>query len=327
MTVKTNGSEPTQIQMFDLPDEVDNSNYSVKSDSLAQAILGKHIKIVYKRVFEGLLSQIKSVNIREFIEMDKPLLVNLSPAEYKAMFPRDSRIETIFKEAARYYSKNTTLEIPNDDDPDNPVFINVVDKAHILPSGEIEVLFTRSILPHLDEVKDRLLVLDIRDFAALSSKYSQKLFELFTSWKDTINTQVSVEKLKQILSVPDSYSTSRFCSLALDVAINEINEETSLIVSYEKKKGNRGKAIKYLVFTIYEKQDDNPSLSLEGLEENSKFPGLINTFKTSGIKDEVFFTVAEIRRDQEKPKPTNQESMNAYFRKVIEIAKRSDTMP
>jgi hypothetical protein len=316
-----------QTSLFDLPD-FDQGVYSIKSDNLAQAVLGRNIKTTLKRAFEGVLTKIKDVDIEAFIQEDKPLRIRLSQREYTRMFPYDPKVPDIFEEAALYYTKNTTLEVPQLDNPDKVEYVNVVDKAKVLDDGDLEILFTRSILPHLQDVKARILVLDIKDFSKLRSPYTQKLFEMYSSWKGTaVVTRVSVDALRKVLNTPPSYNTARLRKQIIDKGNDEINEETSLYVTYEMVKGETGKAIKYFDFTVIDKnsqQDDLIEGEYQVIEETDEITDvLVNNFAEQGVSDEIFEAIVELRR--QKNKPVLQVSVDAFIRSAMKIARQEET--
>lgn len=317
-----------QTSLFDLPD-FDQGVYSIKSDNLAQAVLGRNIKTTLKRAFEGVLTKIKDVDIEAFIQEDKPLRIRLSQREYTRMFPYDPKVSDIFEEAALYYTKNTTLEVPQLDNPDKVEYVNVVDKAKVLDDGDLEILFTRSILPHLQDVKARILVLDIKDFSKLRSPYTQKLFEMYSSWKGTaVVTRVSVDALRKVLNTPPSYNTARLRKQIIDKGNDEINEETSLYVTYEVVKGETGKAIKYFDFTVIDKnnrQDDLIEGEWQVVEDTDDEIAdvLVNNFSEQGVSDEIFEAIVELRRL--KNKPVLQVSVDAFIRSAMKIARQEET--
>jgi plasmid replication initiation protein len=308
---------------FDLP-EFNDSNYSVKSDALAYAALGCKVKTVHKRTFEGLLSKINLVDVDDFIRNDKPLWVSLSILEYKMMFPRDSRVVGIFKSAVAYYSKNSTVEVWEDGNyKAEPTYINVVDTARIAANGSIEFLFTRGIMPHLRDAQARFLVLDIREYSKLSSKYAQKMYEIISDWMalGLAANQIEIIAIRKILSVPVSYNNVRFMNLLLDVAINEINEKTQVIVAYTPVKGDFGKAFEFLSFTTTLKEiplEEGEPEQLDILDEG------VNLYEDFGVTDAQFKTIVKMRVD--KKRPVFQESLNEYFQVMVNISAAPDTL-
>lgn len=316
--------ENTQ-QTFDLPEFVNNQNYSVKSDALAMAALGSNVKASYKRVFEGWLSQVKWVDIEDFIEKDKPLIVILTVPDYNRMFPRDPKILDVFDGAIKYYTKNTSVEVwPDNNFKGSPKYINVIDTAEMLDDGSIKVMFTRGILPHLKSVRDRILVLDLRYYSKLSSKYSQKLYEIFCDVKNkkVITYRLELEGLRKILSISETYSNSRLRLYILEPALNEINEKTDIHSEFELIKAEKGKAFKYVDFIVYTKEEYT-KLELEDKRKSESLEDAVNQYKKLGVSDDQFLAILQLRKD--KGKPVYQESMNAYFGIMVSIANDEST--
>lgn len=313
-----------QVEMFD-DTGFNNEKYSVKSDILAVALLGDGIKPTYKRCFEGLLTKIKGIDVEAFILEDKPLRVRLSPQEYNLMFPLNAKgVADVFENSAIYYSKNTTLAVPQEDDPTKLEYINVVDSAKVVSSGELEVLFTRSILPHLSDVKRRLLIIDITQFGLLTSKYSQKLYETFSSWMSKADMhRASIDFLRKVLNVPDGYSDYKFRTQLLNGALSEINRKTKMQVSYESEKGSRGKAIKYLTFVLGVKDDVSSQVDLLFTDDAEDV--LVNGFSADGILDPMFFNI--VNRRKSLGKPVDQAAIDAYIGKLVGISKKPESLP
>lgn len=303
---------------------LNDEKMSIKSDILATALLGDNIKPVHKRCFEGVLTNIKSFDIKAYEKEDRPLRIRLSPRQYNTLFPKESSgTKKAFEGAARYYSQNTTLVIPQEDSPGEFEYINVVDSAKVLPTGELEILFTRSILPHLSDVRARYLLMDVTQLGVLSSKYSQKLFETYTSWllKGDIH-RVQISDLRIMLKVPKGYSDYKFRTNILDRSNNEINEKTKMQVTYEGEKGAKGKAIQILTFVISAKSEDKMVPSQEGLELEE---GLVNNFQEEGIDNKYFEGVVALR--DRHGKPTDQAGIDSYVEKLVAISKKEGMLP
>ena len=306
------------------PVELNDNNFSVKSDALANAALGAKISPNIKRCFEGLLSKISCIDLDEFIEKDKPLRVRLTQSEYRKTFPKAKNVSDVFKKAKNYYGKNCQVEIWKDGE-NEPELINVVDTAKILNNGTLEMLFTRGIMPHLKEVQGRFLILNISEFSNLSSKYSQKLYELSSAWagNDCLYTRVEIDTLKKILSVPDSYNTFRFNKQILTPSTKEVSEKTTHKISFTLEKGDTGKSYKYIDFRVEVEQKDSDEAS--GIEGESKQEAVaVNKWKDKGVTDLQYQTIIELR--VQKKKPVFQGSMDEFFKVLEGISEEETTL-
>ena len=94
------------------------------------------------------------------------------------------------------------------------------------------------------------------DYLNLRSSYSQILYELFMSYKNyerryNKQVEVSVESLKRTLNIENTKTYNNFSDfnkLLLKKSINEINNSTSLEVTYRTKR--KGRKIDSILFTI-----------------------------------------------------------------------------
>jgi plasmid replication initiation protein len=306
-----------------LPAELDDMNFSVKSDALANAALGAKISPNIKRCFEGLLSKISCLDLDEFIAKDKPLKVLLSQSEYRRIFPKAKNVSDTFRKAKSYYVKKCQVEIWNENS-EEPDIINVVDTARILKDGSLEMLFTRGIMPHLKEVQGRFLILNISEFSKLSSKYSQKLYELSSAWAGNgcLYTRVEIDVLKKIMSVPSSYNTFRFHKQIITPSAEEISGKTPHKISFTLEKGATGKSYKYIDFKI--EVEKTKSEEDKGAEEAQTEVVTINNWKEKGVTDLQYQTIVELR--VQKNKPVFQGSMDEFFKVLEEISKQETTL-
>ncbi len=116
-------------------------------------------------------------------------------------------------------------------------------------SGDIKIRFDKSITPYLYSITNRFTCYKISEILPFKSKYSICLYELFLSHAYEKTFTISVDELRWRLAVDkDDYydDFSRLKNKIIVPAINEINELTSLSVSFEK----RGKPVKDLFFII-----------------------------------------------------------------------------
>lgn len=309
---------------FDIP-EFDNTSYSVKSDSFAMSVLNAGIKPSYKRCFEGLLSKVTRMDVNDYIVNDKPLRVSLSPSEYNARFPRDANIRNTFRETAKFYQKNSHLEVIDPEDQDGEEkYINIVDTASIKPNGDLEILFTRGVLPHLNDAKSRLLIMDIDQFGKLGGKYAQKLFEVFSGWsknnKDVIfQTKAEIDWFRKTLRVPSTYNFTNFKNSIFDSGIEEIHEKTDMRVEYSIIK--EGRKNKYFNISVSWFDETVAVQNKVDVEEGSS--EVVNHFADKGFDDVMFQDLLDRRK--QLGQPHDQAGMNAACRTLLRIANEPGT--
>lgn len=87
----------------------------------------------------------------------------------------------------------------------------------------------------------------------LTSQYSQRLYEQCSRWKDTKWFTLHLDKLKEILNIPDGYHITEIKRSVLEVAKKELYSKTELSFTYKEKK--EGKKIVAFDFTVFMNAD------------------------------------------------------------------------
>lgn len=116
-------------------------------------------------------------------------------------------------------------------------------------TGEIELSFDPKLKPYLLELQGRFVKADIRHIFKLSSEYSKRIYTIFKQWEKLGKYEVSVSEWQKVLEVPKSMMIyNRFKEKVLEVAKNQINENTDLIVDFKEIK--TGRKVTGLLWTI-----------------------------------------------------------------------------
>lgn len=74
---------------------------------------------------------------------------------------------------------------------------------------------------------------DIKYTLAMKSVYSKRLYPMLLEWKNTGKRFDNYEELKEKLQIPPSYKANMLKTRIIDVAVEEINQITDLIISYD----------------------------------------------------------------------------------------------
>jgi plasmid replication initiation protein len=115
--------------------------------------------------------------------------------------------------------------------------------------GEIELCFDPKLKPYLLELQGRFVKADIRYIFKLSSEYSKRIYTMFKQWEKLGKYEVSVEEWQKLLEVPKSMlNYADFKRKVLEVAKNQINENTDLLVDFKEIK--TGRKVTGLLWTI-----------------------------------------------------------------------------
>lgn len=94
-------------------------------------------------------------------------------------------------------------------------------------------------------LQDNFTLLSYIDFISLSTAYSQKLYRLLSSWKNTGKQTIPLEDLHFTLETPLSLQNNfgDFRRRVMDKAMPEINEKTQLNVDWKPKSRNGRKVV------------------------------------------------------------------------------------
>lgn len=116
-------------------------------------------------------------------------------------------------------------------------------------TGEIELSFDPKLKPYLLELQGRFVKADIRHVFKLSSEYSKRIYTIFKQWEKLGKYEIQVVDWQKVLEVPKSMlNYADFKRKVLEIAKNQINENTDLIVDYKEVK--TGRKVTGLIWTI-----------------------------------------------------------------------------
>ena len=122
-------------------------------------------------------------------------------------------------------------------------------------SGIVFLRFTQDIVPLITRLEENFTKYELEQVSRLTSSYAIRLYELLIQWRSAGKTPVfDLSIFRQQLGVePHQYKTmSNFKTYVLDFALNQINELTDIIASYEQHKN--GRVISGFSFTFTTKQ-------------------------------------------------------------------------
>lgn len=117
--------------------------------------------------------------------------------------------------------------------------------------GRIRVGITQALKPVLTGLKEQYTLMDLATCGKLGSGYAMRLYELLKSKQKLKHFLISIEELREILSVTNGKFPrfSAFNKYLLQPAINQIEKRTDLKIRYGK--GNpRGRKWTHIAFEI-----------------------------------------------------------------------------
>jgi plasmid replication initiation protein len=218
-------------------DITDNS--VTKSNALSRAYY--RFGLTEKRCMEALISKLnplRSDNIQdiELRAMDYAKVYGVS--EKNAYEQLSSAVDTLLNHV-----------ITVNESPTRIVKLTLTARAvYEQKAGKITVMFNPLVVPHLIGLREKFSSYPLKTVVNFSSSYTWRLYELLVSWaqkkEDTGGVfagwfTVSVEELRQMLGVPESYVWGMFERKVLDVATAELLEKANIQLKITRQKTSR----------------------------------------------------------------------------------------
>lgn len=133
--------------------------------------------------------------------------------------------------------------------------------------GAIEIVFTPAVvqgISRIDGVKEFFTQYLLTQTSQLKSVYSTRLYELLIQWRSTGETPiVNLQDFRAQLGIDENQYKlmSDFKKRVLDLAVNDINEQTDIKVSYQQHKN--GRLISGFSFSFKQKKLASQSIKTE----------------------------------------------------------------
>ncbi len=162
--------------------------------------------------------------------------------------------------AAKHFMK-LSIELPVLDEEMAMRSINLVQSMEVDPDqGVLVATFTQMALPYVSRLTDNFTVGAVDELMSLKSANTHPWYWLMKSWAFRSPVTVSVSRLREMTTEPDSYQQyADFRNKVLRPSIEELNELSFNITYYENRKG---RAVDSLRFTIGSKPAIAPGAQL-----------------------------------------------------------------
>ena len=114
--------------------------------------------------------------------------------------------------------------------------------AHSKSGSYVSFVLSDDVIPMITELEHNFTSYDIKQVAQLDSNYAIRLYEFLIKWRSVGRTPaVALQEFRQILGLSDG-SYKKMCDFklrVLDLAVNQINKHTDILVSYEQHREGR----------------------------------------------------------------------------------------
>ena len=119
--------------------------------------------------------------------------------------------------------------------------------------GMVSLKFSPDIKPYLSQLNGMFTRYQLAHVARLKSPYSIRLYELLSQWRSTGERVIELGELRSLLELEDKYE--KFNDLkkrVIQPAINELNRQTDLDITFDTQR--EGRSIARLLFLFTAKQ-------------------------------------------------------------------------
>ncbi|MGS4869509.1 replication initiation protein RepM, partial [Acinetobacter baumannii] len=114
--------------------------------------------------------------------------------------------------------------------------------AYVDSAGIVELTFAPDVIPLITQLEKSFTAYQLKQISSLTSKYAIRLYELLIQWRSVGKTpmfDIDDFRFKLGLAEGDYTKMANFKVRVLDAALNQINELTDIIASYEQHKVGR----------------------------------------------------------------------------------------
>ncbi len=179
------------------------------------------------------------------INSNDPLTISdkfeLSAKDFAVMFDVDekSAYEKLIEVAENLYKRELIIERPdNETDKLKTRWISSI--RYQSKAGKVVLRFAQDLLPYLSELKNQFTRYDLADISGMTSIYGIRLYELLMQWQSTGKRDISIEWLKQIFEIENSYDSIKDLKVrVIEPAVANVNQHSNISVTHTYKKTGR----------------------------------------------------------------------------------------
>ena len=218
-------------------------NNVTKSHALSRAYY--RFSLVEKRIMEGLISKLHPLRAD-----NNTSLIELQASEYAKAFSVSKEAAYRDLQRAAFSLMRTVIRAEENNGVSEIVEFTLMTQARYRKTeGLIKCKFNPDILPHLLGLREKFSSYPLKKVVDFQSSYTWRFYEILVSWarpKNQTNGRFagwikkqSVDELREMLGVPESYKWNMFETRVLQVATQELKEKSEIIVFIEKIKTSR----------------------------------------------------------------------------------------
>lgn len=216
-----------------------------QSNSLIEAAYD--LSLVEKRLLVFCIAQIKQGSI---ITSETDFAIHYSDFNRTFKLTGKSSYENIRAGANRLYERSITIKLTPDGNPRNITKFRWITSVTVNDDDAcVMIRFNEPVLPYIHELERRFTTYNLEEVSNLSTHHAIRIYEFMSQWKKPRKFRLSLDELKERLELTGKYKEPRdIRRFVIEPAVDQINESTSLNVSFDMLK--TGRKVTHVDFSI-----------------------------------------------------------------------------
>jgi plasmid replication initiation protein len=234
-------------------------------------------------VVEQRLMLLAIVGVRETeLGITPETLLTVRAEDYARHFGvnRDTAYELLKDSVETLFNRRATVDVYDKrKDKMRPMTVRwVTAMAYEEGEGAVTLRFGIEVVPLVTRLEEQFTMYELKQISGLSSAYAIRLYELLMQWKAAGKTPVfEVDVFRNQLGVElgEYGRVDNFKRRVLDIAVNQVNENTDIDVTYEQHK--KGRVITGFSFRFKQKKTapvSTSELPKQDIERDKNTPDL-----------------------------------------------------
>jgi plasmid replication initiation protein len=175
---------------------------------------------------------------------------------------------------------------------------------YMLGTGSFTIKLNEDATPYFFELKNNFTAMQLKSVLNCSSKYAKRLYGIACQWRSVGSKRFEIEELKKMLGLIDKKGNEQFERVndfkkyVLDIAKQQINENTDIEIDFELKK--RGRSFHWVTLHINSQKFKQLEINFHNSIDVQKFASKLTAY---GLTQEQADVIAQ------KEKETNFDTL------------------
>ena len=153
---------------------------------------------------------------------------------------------------------------------------------YMLGTGSFTIKLNEDATPYFFELKNNFTAMQLKSVLNCSSKYAKRLYGIACQWRSVGSKRFEIEELKKMLGLIDKKGNEQFERVndfkkyVLDIAKQQINENTDIEIDFELKK--RGRSFHWVTLHIDSRKFKQLEINFDHSVDVQKFAAKLTAY-------------------------------------------------